>query len=387
MPPVSVMIKPSSSMCNMRCEYCFYHSLSADRELSFRGIMSETTLKNTLRKAFAHADGLPVALSFQGGEPLLAGKEFFLSVERLLRELNVRRSPVSVAIQTNGTLIDEEWCEIFRRNRWLLGLSLDGDAPRNSLRVFTDGAPTFDKVYAAAKMLQKHRVEFNILTVLTKPVAENIERVYAFFRRNKFRHLQFIPVLKPLKYRENTWKQSADGSGAETAVRPEIPAPPDTAADAGKDFYLDGKSYADFLKKAFTLYLKDIVDGRYTSIRQFDNFVRLARGERAEQCGMNGHCTHQYVVEGDGAVYPCDFYCLDEYCLGNINETDFAAMERGEKAAAFIKESMIPEPKCKECACYRLCKNGCKRERTDVDKCTAYKAFFPYALTHLKRLS
>ena len=102
---------------------------------------------------------------------------------------------------------------------------------------------------------------------------------------------------------------------------------------------------------------------------------------------MNGHCTHQYVIESDGSVYPCDFYCLDEYRLGNVHTDTFSEMEKSDKVKRFIEESLVPEDKCKECAYYRLCKNGCKRERTDVDKCAEYKSFFAYALPHLKRLS
>ena len=168
MPPVSLMIKPASSLCNMRCKYCFYHSLAEQRESASHGMMSEATLRRTLEQAFAYADGKPVAISFQGGEPLLAGKEFFAAAERsMLRELDRKHSPVSVGVQTNGTLLDEEWCRMFRSFGWLVGLSLDGDRAANALRVDADGEPTFDRVYAAAKLLEKNRTEFNILSVLT----------------------------------------------------------------------------------------------------------------------------------------------------------------------------------------------------------------------------
>ena len=109
MPAISVMLKPASSLCNMRCKYCFYHSLAAQRSAPSHGMMSEETLKNVIAKALDYADGAPVALSFQGGEPLLAGKGFFVKAEELIRTLNVKRSPVSVGVQTNGTLLDEEW--------------------------------------------------------------------------------------------------------------------------------------------------------------------------------------------------------------------------------------------------------------------------------------
>ena len=240
MPAISVMLKPASSLCNMRCKYCFYHSLAAQRSAPSHGMMSEETLKNVIAKALDYADGAPVALSFQGGEPLLAGKGFFVKAEELIRTLNVKRSPVSVGVQTNGTLLDEEWCRMFTRFGWLVGLSLDGDRSMNAMRVFADGTPSFDAVYAAAKLLDRNRTQFNILTVLTRPVAENIERVYAFFRRNKFRHLQFIPVLRPLRR-----------AGEDAATE-----------EADEDICLTPAAYLNFLKKAFSLYMKDMIDGR-----------------------------------------------------------------------------------------------------------------------------
>ena len=375
MPPVSLMIKPASSNCNLRCKYCFYHDLASCREMPSHGMMTLSTLEDILKKAFEFADGSMVMISFQGGEPLLAGKDFFRGFAAMLPRLNTKRSAVHVGVQTNGTLIDEEWCDIFLKNRYLVGLSLDGDAVTNVLRIDAKGEDTFDRVYSAAKMLQAKKVDFNILTVITKPVVDNISRVYSFFRKNKFKHLQFIPCLKPLGMPKADTPESfyENGDEAENMMNAE-------------DFHINAEDYEIFLKKAFSLYTRDYIDGRYTSIRLFDNFVRLAHSQRAEQCGMNGHCTHQYVIEADGEVYPCDFYCTDEYSLGNILDTDFAKLERSPKAIKFIEESLGIEEKCKECNYYRLCKNGCKRERIDLDKCTAYKNFFPYALPHLKRM-
>ena len=143
---ISIMLKPASSNCNLRCKYCFYHSLSECREMPSRGIMSEDTLREVLKKAFDFAGNDHVMLSFQGGEPLIAGKEFFVKLHQIVRELNVRRAPVHIGVQTNGTLIDEEWCSIFKRGGYLIGLSLDGDEEANRLRIGADGQPTFERL-------------------------------------------------------------------------------------------------------------------------------------------------------------------------------------------------------------------------------------------------
>ena len=113
------------------------------------------------------------------------------------------------------------------------------------------------------------------------------------------------------------------------------------------------------------------------SIRQFDNWVRMYLGERAEQCGLMGHCTHQFVVEGNGNIYPCDFYCTDEWLLGNINEADLESLAKGEKARDFIMESLNVKTECKQCRFFPLCRGGgCKRNIESADYCKAYKRFF-----------
>lgn len=368
------MLKPASSNCNLRCKYCFYNSLSSCREIPSRGLMSVDTLRDVLKKAFDFAGDDRVMLSFQGGEPLLAGKAFFEQLHLAVRELNVRKCPVYIGVQTNGTLIDDEWCRLFKRGGYLVGLSLDGDEVADSLRLDASGNPTFAKVLANAKLMQKYGVDFNVLTVLTKQVANRIDRVYAFFKKQGFRHIQFIPMLKPLRLDEKGKPVSA----------PDYATP---FPDENDNYVMDKHDYAQFLKKCFALYLKDFAEGNYTSVRQFDNFVRLAHFQTPEQCGMCGHCTHQFVVEGDGEVYPCDFYCVDYYDMGNIKDTDFFALSKHPVAVEFIKESLQVEEKCKQCKYFAMCKNGCKRERIDIDKCDAYKEFFAYALPHLKRMS
>ncbi len=357
MPPVSVMVKPASGNCNLRCAYCFYRDVAESRDCPSRGMMSADLMRELLGKIFRFADGHPVTLNFQGGEPLLRGKDFFRGVIRDIDRLNAMHSPVFLGIQTNGTLIDDEWCKIFKDGNFLVGLSLDGDRSATKNRVFPSGAEAFANILDGAEKLKENGVNFNILTVLTRDVANRIEDIYTFFTQRGFKNLQFIPCLKPLDGRVTN-----------------------------EDDYLDAASYAHFLIAGFNLYRNDILRGKYTSVRNFDNFVRLAHRLPAEQCGMNGHCTHQFAIEADGSTYPCDFYCTDEWLLGNIRDCELKDLERTERAVRFITESLVIPEKCKACAYYALCRGGCKRERKDIDKCDAYKAFFRYALNDLKRI-
>lgn len=347
MPALSIMIKPASSLCNLRCKYCFYCDVAANREVFSLGIMNEDTAEKLIKDALEFADGCSVAFAFQGGEPLIAGLEYFEAFTKKVNELNEKKSEIFYSIQTNGTLVTDEWARFFFQNKFLVGLSLDGDYEGNKFRVDANGQNAYYKIVSAANKLKKHKVEFNILTVLTGYCADNAERIYKYFRSNGFGYLQFIPCLRPM------------------------------GDDTQSELYMTAEQYKNFLIRIFNLYVKDFVRGNYISVRQFDNWVRMYLGEKAEQCGLMGHCTHQFVCEGNGNIYPCDFYCTDEWCLGNINEMTLEEMAKSTKAFEFIKESIEVPSECKQCRFYPLCRaGGCKRNRESADYCQSYKAFF-----------
>ena len=351
MPPLSLMIKPASSLCNLSCEYCFYRDVSEHREHLGFGIMTEDTARVLIEKALLFADGQSVAFAFQGGEPTLAGKEFFKFFVDTVNELNRKHSRIYYSIQTNGTGIDNEWARFFARNKFLVGLSLDGDFDGNKFRKKPSGQNSFYQIVRAADILTKHSADFNILTVLTGYCAENGERIYKYFRSKGYKYLQFIPCLRPFDSNEQS------------------------------ELYMTNEQYADFLIRVFNLYVKDYVRDQYISIRQFDNWVRLFLGQRPEQCGVAGFCSHQFVSESNGNIYPCDFYCTDEYLLGNILETDFFEMANSETAKNFIKESLTVSEECKKCRYYPVCRaGGCKRTQQSENYCKAYKKFFSSCL-------
>lgn len=351
MPPLSIMIKPASSLCNLRCKYCFYCDVAALRESFNFGIMQESTAKNLILSALSFADGCSIAFAFQGGEPLMAGKQYFEFFVKTVNENNIKNSEIFYSIQTNGTLVDDEWAEFFTENRFLVGLSLDGDLEGNRFRLTANGQNSYYKILKAANKLKRHNTEFNILTVLTGYCAQNATRIYKFFRDNGFHYLQFIPCLRPF------------GDKSES------------------ELYMTDEQYADFLIRIFNLYVKDFMRGNYVSVRYFDNLVRLYLGQKSEQCGLCGHCTHQFVAEGNGNIYPCDFYCTDEWLLGNINEISLKSLAESKTAKAFIKESFAAPAKCKACPYFPLCRGGgCKRQKQDRDYCEAYKKFFSSCL-------
>lgn len=353
MPPLSIMIKPASSLCNLRCRYCFYHNVTELREVSSFGIMTEQTAENIIKKALQFANGESVAFAFQGGEPLIAGLDYYKFFVQKVKEHNRLNSRIYLSIQTNGTLVTDEWADFFYKNKFLVGLSLDGDFENNKFRVDENRENAFYKILTAAEKFKKHNVEFNILTVLTGRCADNIESIYKFFRDKGFKYLQFIPCLRPF------------GDKSEN------------------ELYMTDEQYANFLIKGFNLYVKDYVRHQYTSIRYFDNLVHLYLGNPTEQCGMCGHCMHQFVAEGNGNIYPCDFYCTDEWLLGNIDDEkeNFDTLAHCDKAIEFLKESLYVPEKCKQCKFYGICRSGgCKRTKEDRDYCNAYKKFFSSCL-------
>lgn len=315
------------------------------------GIMEKSTADELIKKAFEYTCGANVAFAFQGGEPTLAGLDFFRHFVEKVNELNTKKSKVFYSIQTNGTLLTGEWASFFSENSFLVGLSLDGDMDGNKFRKKPSGQNSFYKILSAAKLLEDHNVDFNILTVLTGHCADRGEEVYRFFRSKGFRYIQFIPCLRPF------------------------------GSDEKSELYMTWEQYADFLIRVFNLYVKDYVRHNYISIRQFDNWVRLYLGQPVEQCGILGHCTHQYVCEANGNIYPCDFYCTDEYLLGNITSSDFLTMEKSAVAKDFIRESLRVPERCKTCKVYGLCRGGgCKRTQLSEDYCKAYKKFFTACL-------
>lgn len=344
--PISVMVKPSSSACNLKCEYCFYTSLAEKRDEAFKGYMDGKTAQNIIKSALEYAESTDVFFTFQGGEPLLSGIDFFKMFIQKEKELNIKHSKITNCIQTNATLINEEWCGFFKDNNILVGVSLDGDRELNSYRLYKDGSESFDDVMSAIGLLKKHNVQFNVLSVLTSRLAQNFRKSYRFFKSNNLNFLQYIPCLKNFGEEESEYAMSVE-------------------------------DYSYYLKNAYKLYYNDVSRGLQMSIRQFDNYRLLMQGRPAEQCGMNGICSEQFVVEGDGSVYPCDFYCTNEYYLGNINEIPFSQMHESNLYQSFIKSSFVVDEKCKSCIYFRLCRGGgCKRNNESTDYCDAYKIFF-----------
>lgn len=366
MPPMNLLIKPASGRCNVRCDYCFYRDVAQNRAQCHYDMMTVETLEQVMKQTFSFAEQ-DCTIAYQGGEPTLAGLPFFQKAMELQQNYNRNHIPVHNAIQTNGVGLSEEWAVFLKEYSFLVGLSLDGrKKTHDRYRKTADRAGTFYQVLKAAELLQKHGVEFNILTVVHAQTAKEIHSIYAFYRQQGFEYLQFIPCLQPF--------------GKEQEAFP---------------YTLTPKAYGAFLVMLFDLWFQDWKNGREVHILQFENYVQMLLGNPPESCGMCGVCSVQNVIEADGSVYPCDFYVLDEYRLGNVWEHSFSGMYEVRDKSGFIGQSRQIDPECARCEYFGLCRGGCRRQREPMSNgvlrknslCEGYRHFFRHAIPKLQELA
>ena len=362
---INFLIKPASGHCNMRCRYCFYEDETSLREEGNSGIRTLDTADTLIGEAYAALDpGGMVTFAFQGGEPTLAGLDYFRHFVSKVREVNQKKVTVHYAIQTNGLALNSDWAKFFRENNFLVGVSLDGDkAIHDFLRPDAGGNDTWSRVSKNLSLLQREKVEVNLLCVVSRQCAKHPRKVYRSLQKLG-RYLQFIPCLDPLE---------AERGSMPYSLTPEL--------------------YGDFLCTVFDEWYRDFAAGQYTSVRLFDDYVHLAMGLPAGTCSTSGTCGAYLVVEGDGTLYPCDFYCLDQWKLGKLGELSLTDVMEGETARKFLAEGLDHPAECAACPYIRLCNGGCKRDwvRDEVGShnyfCSAFRKFFDYAAPRIAQIA
>lgn len=353
---IHVMIKPASGLCNMRCKYCFYTDEMNKREQGSYGIMTLETLEAVIRETLRFAQG-ECTIAYQGGEPTLAGLDFFRKSMELQKKYNINQVKISNALQTNGYELDEEWCRFFAEHHFLVGLSVDGiKAVHDAYRKDAAGQDTYFRILETAGRLEAHKVDFNVLTVVNGKTAPKIRRIYEQYHKLGFRYQQYIPCLDPLGEKPG-----------------------------GHEYSLTPRAYGQFLIDLFELWEIDYRKGKQPYIRQFENWVGILMGLQPEACDQRGVCNIQNIVEADGSVYPCDFYVLDKYRIGNLKHDSFETIYRNREASGFLESSRNHDSGCLECPYIALCRGGCRRHRDGTMEsetggrnyfCEAYRMFF-----------
>lgn len=347
---MTALIKPASSACNLRCSYCFYCDEADAREKNQNSFMSCETAKNVISKMFDFCgDNSTLTFMFQGGEPLLAGVEFFEKFIETAEKYKTNGSRIYYSLQTNGTLIDEKFCKLFKDNDFLIGVSIDGDKPLHD----KNRSGSFDKAIHGIELLKKHEVSFNILSVITSQT--DAKRLYNFYIENDFRDVQPIYCLDPL-------------SGEK------------------EDYSIGAKQLARFKKRLFNLWFAEVSKGNHFYVRDFDNLLSLMTKGVAEQCGASGRCNAQLVVEADGTCYPCDFYCLDKFECLNINQADINDILNCDGLKKFFEHDEPKNSLCASCPVKTLCGGGCKRYRSLYNQLSGYCPQMDFILHAVEKL-
>ena len=378
MKSLQLLIKPASSLCDLKCKYCFYHDLATHQALSPK-IMSVETLERTIKRASEYFTNAPkdepsyLSILFQGGEPTLAGLDYFKQAIAFQKQYfaHLPQVQISNAIQTNGCKLDDELVSFLVTNDFFFGISLDGPkAIHDAMRIHRNGSGSYDEVRAGITKLQKFGAQFNVLCVLTDLNALNIKSVYEHFKELGFYNHQYIACLDPF---ERLGQHSNEHLQEHSKEQP---------------LFLSEQAYSQFLINIFDLWYQDLMErGTYISIRHIENYLALLLNMSINSCNMTGVCQIQNVVESSGKIYPCDFYAHDDYELGNLTDHDFEYLQTNSKARTFIEQSHQLPNECQHCPYLSLCRNGCYRERLNGKNihCAAFKAFFAARLDKLKQ--
>ncbi|HWB97322.1 MAG TPA: anaerobic sulfatase maturase [Bryobacteraceae bacterium] len=357
----SLLIKPASAVCNLDCAYCFYLDRDADPYKSLPGRrMTAETLEHMVDSFLFYSYPNSV-FAFQGGEPTLAGPAFFEKLVELQQRYGRSGHSVSNALQTNGILLDERWCRLFKEYNWLIGISIDGPEEVHDLYRFNkEGRGTWKRVMQGIETMKKHGVEFNVLCVLSQANVNKPKEIYKFFRSLGIDYIQYIPL------------SEFDGLGQPLpyTIRPE--------------------QYGRFLCETFDLWWPE---RRKVRIRYFDNIAEALAGQKPGNCTMHETCDSYVVVEYNGDVYPCDFFVEESWKLGNINLDSWAEIARRQRRYQFAASKTIPHSECQVCTYQSICHGGCPKHRHDPRRkfedldyfCSAYKMIFDKAVPPLKK--
>ena len=330
------------------------------------GIMGEETVECLIREAYRLVESRGfVSFAFQGGEPLLAGLDFFRRFTERARTLKPADVRLAFSIQTNGTLLNEDWVRFLREENFLVGLSMDGFPElHNAHRVDADGKGSWNQVSKGLSLLKKAHVPVNALCVVTAQCARSPQKAYQTLKKLGFRYIQFIACLDP--------------SGAARGTLP---------------WSLEPYAYGRFLCQLFDLWFRDWEKGDYHSIRLFEDYVHLLLCEDGSTCATCGHCGSYFAVEADGSVYPCDFYALDEWLIGNLCTQPLDIIMENDTFRNFLNLGLEKPSECSSCFWGPLCAGGCKNDWVQAENgihnyyCSAFRMLFSYAGDRMVRIA
>lgn len=350
--PLYVMLKPAGAHCNLACKYCYYLEKNKLYPTAQRHLMSDEMLEQFTREYIEAQTMNQVLFTWHGGEPLLRSIDFYRKALSLQQKYAGGRR-IDNVIQTNGTLLTDEWCEFFAQNHWLIGISIDGPQPdHDHYRLTAAGKPSWKKVMQGIKLLKKHGVEWNAMAVVNAYNANHPLEFYRFFKENGCQFLQFTPIV------ERQTRHEDGRTLASLADKNEIPL---------SEASVTPEQWGYFLCAIFDEWVRKDVGKIFVEI--FDCTLANWMGISPGICAYSKECGHAGVMEHNGDVYSCDHFVFPEYKLGNIRDHSLIDMLYGEQQQEFsrLKHSSLPR-QCKECDMEFACHGECPKNRFMKDK-------------------
>ena len=356
-----VMVKPVGAVCNLDCTYCYYlhkkELLGSDSHFH----MPDEVVETHIRQYIEGQDSEEIIFSWQGGEPTLLGLDFFRKVVALEQKYRKPHQRIENDLQTNGTLLDDDWGTFLKQHNFLVGLSIDGPKELHDVhRLANDGQPTFARVFSAAQMLHRHGVPFNTLTVVNRTNAKRPLDVYRFLKNEvRPRQMQFIPCIEPKVFR------SVATQKWDPATLPLYDSPaahPGSPESIVTDWSVDPDDWGYFLRKVWDEWFRRDIGKVFVNL--FETAVAQWMGKEAQLCIYHEFCGKGAALEHDGSLYSCDHYVYPEYRLGNITQTSSSRMVFSEeqKAFGFAKFNTLPQ-RCRECNYLFACNGECPKNR------------------------
>lgn len=363
MKPFSLLVKPAGADCNLRCKYCFYLKKSDLYSETNTHRMSKEVAERMI-STFLATDQLQYAIGWQGGEPTLMGLDFFEFVTDMQQKYGRGGKVVANGLQTNGTMLSDAWAKHLAKYSFLCGISLDGpEAVHNASRINTVGRGSHAEVMRGIESLRRHKVEFNILTLVNRMNVGNPAEIYHYMVDNGFLFQQYIECVE--------------------------------FDDNGKlmPYAVTGEEWGEFLCGIFDEWRK--TDVRRVSIRLFDSILTKMVDGVANVCAMGRNCCQYLVVEHNGDVYPCDFFVEPQLKLGNVMDNTWEELLASPIYHEFGARKSQCNEKCTDCAYFRFCAGDCQKHRysaapnpTELSHlCAGWEIFYPHALPYFEELA
>lgn len=373
--PLYVLAKPVGASCNLRCKYCYYLEKAHLYRNAPARVMSDELLERFVQEYIQAQTMSQVLFTWHGGEPLMRPLSFYRKAVALQEKYAFGRQ-IDNTIQTNGTLLTDEWCEFFKEHNWLVGISIDGPQEfHDEYRRTASDKPSWQKVMRGIRLLRKHGVEWNAMAVVNDFNAGYPLEFYHFFKEMGAKYIQFAPVVERMA-------AHSDGRHLATLVDQECSV---------ADFSVSPAQWGDFLCAIFDEWVRHDVGQTYVEI--FDCTLANWVGERPGICVYAKECGHAGVMEFNGDVYSCDHFVFPEYKLGNIRDRTLVEMLYGEQQRQFscLKHASLPK-QCKECEWEFACHGECPKNRFVNDRygnpglnylCSGYRHFYEHVAPYM----